>query len=111
MDSFISLIVLFKNYLFSYFKNLLERYRHRMHSPRAKRANNPRSCGFIYLKLLDSMAKKLRPIIFKDLKVVANPRMVKALDKRTMIPKDLILMARAPKIPTIGRANKMLRLI
>ncbi len=61
------------------------------------------------LKLLASIAKKLRPTIFKDLKALANPNMVKIVDRRTVIPKDLILMARAPKIPIIGRASKMLR--
>ena len=78
-------------------------------SPRAKALSKTKSCGFMNLKLLASIAKKLRPTIFKDLKALANPNMVKIVDRRTVIPKDLILMARAPKIPIIGRASKMLR--
>lgn len=78
-------------------------------SPRAKTLSKTKSCGFMNLKLLASIAKKLRPTIFKDLKALAKPNMVNIVDKSTMIPKDLILMERAPKIPIIGRASKMLR--
>lgn len=78
-------------------------------SPRAKALSKTKSCGFMNLKLLASIAKKLRPTIFKDLKALAKPNMVKIVDKSTIIPKDLILMERAPKIPIIGRASKMLR--
>ena len=65
----------------------------------------------IYLKLLASIAKKLSPTIFKDLKAVAKPKIVKIVDKRTIIPKDLILIARAPNIPIIGRDKSMDRII
>ena len=99
----------FKNHLFSYFKNLFDSHKNPSNSTRAKTNNKTKSCGFMNLKLLDSIAKKLSPTIFKDLKALAKPNMVKIVDKSTMIPKDLILMARAPKIPIIGRANKILR--
>ena len=54
-------------YLFSYFKNLLEKYKNIIISPIAKNPNKARLCGLINQKLLDSIAKKLSPIIFKDL--------------------------------------------
>ena len=87
---------------------MLERYRNIINSIAAKRVSKPKSCAFIYLKLLASIAKKLSPTSFKDLNAVANPNIVKMLDKRTVIPKDFILMASDPKIPIIGRANNML---
>ena len=101
----------FFNQLCSYFKNLLGRYKEIIISPVAKKANSPKSYVFIYLKLLDSIAKKLRPIIFKDLYVVANPSIVNMLERSTIIPKDFIFIAREPKIPIIGSDKKMLTII
>ena len=100
-----------KNYLLSYFKNLLEKYKNIIISPIAKNSNKARSCGLINLKLLDSIAKKLSPIIFKDLQAVAKPNIVKIIDRRTIIPKDFIFIDKAQKIPIRGRDKNMLRIV
>ena len=100
-----------KNHLLSYFKNLLEKYKNIIISPIAKNPNKARSCGLINLKLFDSIAKKLSPIIFKDLQAVAKPNIVKIIDRRTIIPKDFIFIDKAPKIPIRGRDKNMLRIV
>lgn len=86
-------------------------YKNVINSTIAKRDSNFKSFVFINLKLLDSIAKKLRPIIFSCLYAVINPNIVKILDKSTVIPNDFIFIAIAPKSAIIGIDKNMLMII